>query len=332
MTIPAPPSVFDRAWFDQHQRSLVTALNVPGLGRELRAALGIRQPGRVITLRPDGYLVDVDPADAHAPQIAVMHTGPVFARGLQRAGMPLWRLAHWFDQHVANPLLPALNLGFDTLTCYPQPWPATTAADGQTARLGVDETFSFIRGAVGNFGDDTFADIYAYFEASATTNQYQQLRRCVMVFDSSIIGANKPVVLAKLGLWGLGKNNGLGVTTLEVVSSSPIPPTQVQATDYNLMYNFSTTSFGTFQYASYDDTDSAYSEVVINPQGRSLIDPASITKYGARLGWDLTGDFNGTWTNPAVTYFRFASADNASGTAKAPALTVTLSKFLLTRP
>jgi hypothetical protein len=315
--------IFDRAWFDRHQRSLVAACQVPGLGRELRAALGFDLPGRVVRILPHAYIVEEGPT-----RMAEFRTHPRFARRLHAEYLPIWKLAHWFDQHVANPFIPALNLGFDTLTAYPDANPETTTVDGYVGRIGVNETFATIVAGAGTGGtDDAGTDVFCYLKASATTDQYDQLRRLFFLFDTSTIGAGSTISATTCSLWGIGKDAGLGQTDLAIVSSNPAANTALADADFSTL---GSTSFGSVAFGSFTSNNTAYTDIAMNASGLAAISQTGITKYGARLDWDRSGTFGGVWGAGLTAYYQVDMADNASGTAKAPKLVVTFSgPFLL---
>jgi hypothetical protein len=308
-------AVFGRAWFARHQSSLLCACNLPGLGSELRAALGIAEAGRLVCVTPDAYVVD---RGDH--RVAEYRGAPLFATELHRIGRPVWQLAHWFDIHIANPFCPALNLGFDTLTVYPNVNPETTSCDGYVWRSGVDESFATIIGGAGVNSLDADVDMYAYVFASTTTDQYKEIDRAVMLFDTSSLDSGATISAATISLWGLGRAGGLGQPPLHICSSAPSSNTAVVAGDYSTL---GSTSFGNIAWASFVATDTTYNDITLNASGLAAITKAGVTKFGAKIEWDLNGSFTGVWASNAGTFFQFASADNASGTAHAPKLVVT---------
>lgn len=316
--------VFDRSWFHAHQRTLVRALHVPGLGRELRAALGVG-PGRIARLLPHGYIV----REPHHGYTATFWSRPLLARQLHRELRPVWQLAHWFDQHVANPYIPAFNLGFDTLTKYPDADPETTSVDGYVGRFGVDESFATIVAGVGTGGlGDADASAFVYLRGSSTSNQFDQLRRAFLLFDTSSLGAGATISAATLSLWGVAKDNALGASDLAVVATNPASNTSLTDSDFQTA---GSTSFGSVTYAGFDGTNSTYTDITINATGRAAIEKTGITKYGARLEWDRAASFGGAWVASAVSFFQINMAENASGTARAPKLVVTYTPGLEVR-
>lgn len=150
------PRVFSNAWFARHQRTLLALLRTPVIGRELRAALAIRRhdvgwDGRIVRLTPHSYTV----ANDDGTFTTDFRTHAKYGKRLYHQVLPLWKAAHAWDQFVANPLVPALNVGFDTLQQYPDSDPETTTTDGWLARDGVDESWATIRAGAGSSVLDT---------------------------------------------------------------------------------------------------------------------------------------------------------------------------------
>lgn len=118
----APGVVFDAAWFARHQRVLLRLLACPIVGRWLRWVLCIRACDlgyrrRIVAIGPHYYTV----AHADGTVTTDVRTHAKYGKRLYYAGLPVWRLAHAWDQWIANPFAPAWNLGFDTLTVYTDP-------------------------------------------------------------------------------------------------------------------------------------------------------------------------------------------------------------------
>jgi hypothetical protein len=308
--------VFDHAWFDRHQRSLCAVLNTPGLGHDARAVLGIDQGERVVRVLPHAVIVAPEPT----VRVATFRSRPFVARRLYLNFLPVWQLCHWFDMRVANPWVPALNLGFDTLTRYPDAHPETDTVDGYTGRSGVDETFPTIIAAGGLIGDDAEASTFInYLSGSVTSDQFSQLRRGIFLFNTAAIGAGSVVSAATFSVWGIGKRNAIGSSDFVLVASTPTTNTAVGWPDYGFL---GSTSFGAITHANFDATDTVYSNLTINGSGITDINITGITKYGSKFEWDRAGTFSGSWSADS-SYYQINMAENASGTAKAPKLVVT---------
>lgn len=207
-----------------------------------------------------------------------------------------------------------------TLTVYPDPHPETSTVDGQVYRSAASETFATIQGGAGTVVDDSTADFYVYLEASTTTNEFTQLRRCFVLFDTSPLTAGATISAATLSLWGISKNGNMGSNPLHIVSAAPASNVALVTGDFTTC---GTTSFGTVAFASFDGTNSVYTDIALNASGLAAISLTGITKFGLRLDWDRVASFTGTWGSAQAHYYQIASAENASGTAHAPKLTIT---------
>ena len=155
--------------------------------------------------------------------------------------------------------------GSTTSTFYPDANPESTSVDGYVARTGVDETFSTIRGGAGTTANDSDNDEgYATLIASTTSNQYAQMFRSIVLFDTSSIPDGDTISSATISFYGNFKFNGLGSTNLEmdVTASTPAANTSLVAADYQQL---GSTSFGSVSYASYSTT--GYNDITLNSSG-----------------------------------------------------------------
>ena len=207
------PVVFSREWFERHQRLFLTLLALPLIGRVMRRVLAIRScdvgyRGRIVELLPHAYVVD----NGDGTVTADFRTHDKYARRLYYQLLSLWQLLHAWDMAIANPFVPALNLGFDTLTVYPEPDPATVAGDAIVQRAFVSESWGTLRAGAGTgvtagqFGNNFFR-----FDADTTLNVWTGLYRSIFCFDTHSIGGNT-ITAATLSTWVYGKDDPGGLT------------------------------------------------------------------------------------------------------------------------
>jgi hypothetical protein len=191
MAVIVPP-VFSCAWFLRHQRSLLAALNTPVLGGELRAALCMAEAGRLVRFDPHAYTVRQDNR-----YVTEFRTGPEFA-GLLRARFDgLWRAFHWFDHRIANPFVPAFNLGFDTFSRNPDKGQGGTTFDFSGGQAGRDLTWASIRTGTSYDNVDTGGvSSEITITSSATLNQWAALNRASATFDTTQLGQAAPVIVS----------------------------------------------------------------------------------------------------------------------------------------
>jgi len=317
------PVVFSPAWFDRYQTVLLGLLRMPVIGRELRDVLAIRRhdvgyDGRIVRITPHSYTV----ANPDGTFTADVRTHHKYAKRLRYQLDGLWRAAHAWDQYVANPLVPALNVGFDTLTAYPDPSPEVTSVDGVVRRQGVDESFAALRGGSGNSSDDASAGMeFVRLQASATSNQYAALYRSVLLFDTSSLTAAASISSAVLSLYGTFKNDPAGwAPSLDIYSSAPASNTAIAASDYG---SFGTTSYtgAPISYASWAAT---YNDFTLNASGRAAIATTGVSKFGAREATYDVANVAPTWSSGAAMTMEGYFADQ-TGSANDPKLVVTYS-------
>lgn len=323
------PVVFSSEWFERYQSVLIGLLRVPMIGRELRDVLAIRRHDvgydrRIVALTPHSYTV----ANPDGTFTTDFRTHAKYAKRLRYQLDGLWKAAHAWDQYVANPLLPALNVGFDTLTAYPDPGnPGTTTTDAWLDRNGVDETLSTLRGGVGNnVGNDTA--LYVWLQASTTSNQFARCIRSGALFDTSPLTASAVVSSATLSLWCLFGSFTLGTPGVVVSGFTPASNTSLASSDYQNVGL--STSYGSIAAGSVDTSNTVYSVCTLNSAGRSAIATTGVTKCALTSDWDFNNSFTGSWASGAEGYLQFWSSDQ-TGSANDPKLevTYTVPNFLL---
>lgn len=301
--------VFSKEWFAQHQRLLVLFANT-SWGRQV---LRINDGRKVWAIMPNAlYFLD------NRDQVTAEFRGhDKYGKRLFYEFEGFWKFCHEFDMRLANRFVPALNLGFDTLTAYPVAG-AASPCDGPINRVGRNETFATLVSSAGNQGglEGTATDNMAGIQASTTTDQYQGLRRGFFNFDTSSLTSGATVSAVTFSLWGVFKSNNLGDTNVDCVShtagSSSLPNTD--------FVNIGSTSFAGISIATI--ATGSYNDFVLNSSGISNINKTGISKYAVRLGWDRAASFTGTWVSNAETRFGGSFADTAA-TTQDPKLTVT---------
>ena len=227
---------------------------------------------------------------------------------------------------IANNFRPAWNLGFDTLTVYPDAHVETDTVDGQLYRHAVDETFATIRAGAGTLFLDSNANLeIVRVDASTTSNQYAVIGRNIILFDTSTIPDSNQIDITTLSLFGttVGYLNTLSGedsvnSKVVVVASTPASNTSLQSSDYGQL---GSTDFGRSVVQS-SLSQSAYNDITLNSDGRDAVSTTSITKYGTRSAWDFDNTTIGiTWSSGGQQVYNARSADQA-GTANDPKLVV----------
>lgn len=213
-----------------------------------------------------------------------------------------------------------------TTSFRPDADPETNTFDGYITRSSVSEGWSTIRGGAGNFGEDTNTDyFFAYWLATATSNQWDTIARGIFTFNTAAISTDATITAANFKFYCTGKTAPSDATAsrreLEVVASAPAAATSISNADYA---SIGSTSFGAIAYASI--TASAINTVALNASGLSNITKGGISKFGTRSGADLDNDAP-TWVS-GDQYIVYGAFADYSGTTNDPTLEVTYSAVL----
>jgi hypothetical protein len=101
------------------------------------------------------------------------------------------------------------KIGNTTSIFYPDANPESSSVDGQVGRES-DQTFSAMRTATGNSGNDAGAEANAgRIEASATSDQYASMFRGIFTFDTSSLPDTDSISAATFSFYPSALANGL---------------------------------------------------------------------------------------------------------------------------
>jgi hypothetical protein len=325
----APP-VFSPAWFARHQRPLLALLNAPVIGGELRSALAIRRHDvggdprrRIVRILPHAYIV----ANPDGTFTLDCRTHAKFAKRLYHGFYPIWRAMHEWDRFVAEPLAPALDFGFSTLTAFPDPSPETSTTDGYVAATsgGAGSTWATILAAAGTFSDHTSGTFQVIkILASSTSNQWGEVGRSIFLFDTSAlsgIAAISSVVMSLSSVAG-STGDGLAITpNLDVYTSAPSSNTTLANADYGHLGSTSQTG-SPMTWATWTGSGDVYHDFTFNATGIGNVSKTGISKFGVRnANFDVAAAAP-TWASAANTQAGCSFAET-TGTANDPKLVVT---------
>ena len=317
--------LFDKKWFEENQKILLWFSNT-FIGKWTLCINGKRSDvgkKRIVNILPNA-ITWVDQVDRDKIYCKTeFRTHNKFSKRLFHAFKPLWYLFHFWDTLFANNFQPAWNLGFDTLTVYPDAGdPGTTTVDGKVGRQSVDEVWSTIRTAAGNYGISNLAiDGFVRFQTTATTNQWAELRRAIFLFDTSSLNDVVAIHSGSLSICGTGtKTDALAITpTLALVAATPASNTTLASSDYG---QFGTTELATrITYAGFDGTDGVYNPFTLNAAGLAAISKTGVSKFGVRNGQYDLDNSTPTWSSGGSTVFQCYWADQ-TGTSTDPKLVV----------
>lgn len=305
--------VFSKEWFQKYQASLLWVCNTRW-GRDILHINGKRSSvgnNKIVRIDPNAiFWVEDEKLKVE------FRTHNKFSKRLFHSFKDVWSAMHWFDMKIANPYVPAFNLGFDTF--FPDAGsPGTTTIDGYIHRYVTSETFSTIRAGAGTYTSAGNTQLeFVRIISSSTSNQYQLMRRFHLGFNTSSLDDGASIDTATLSIWGIAKNAGLGVPEMGIVSSSPASNTVLANSDYG---NFGTTDYATrYTYGGWSNT--AYNTTTFNAAGKSAISLNGVTNLGCRFGWDID-NIAPTWKSVKESYLSGETADS-TGTTKDPKLVV----------
>lgn len=218
----------------------------------------------------------------------------------------------WESFYLEDPVLTSRFLKFASVTINPNANPETNSVDGYVRRSVVSETFSTIRSGAGNTFDDNGALIDMRFTASTTNNQYTDLTRGILVFNTATIGVSNHVSDANIGLTpGLAGTDVASFTlSLNLTSATTASNTALANGDYAVAGFGSTRLSSDVTQASFAlDTKKTFT---LNESGRAHINLASVTKFGVRFTIDIDNSAP-TWINSGDNRIFFYDAESASG-------------------
>lgn len=232
--------------------------------------------------------------------------------------MPLWSVMHFFDWLFLDRFSVAQNysFGFSTLNASPAAG-AASPVDGRLRRHSVNETLATIRAGAGSDASDTTTVLDPGISASTTTNQFGQLNRALVFFDTAALTSAAVISAASFTGTGTNKNNGLGGSPKWRLGSGNAASNSALAASDFAQANFGTTSFGELDYASF--SSSGANVINLNASGLAAISKTGITKLSLQCDWDQDNSFGGSWSSGQSMFMIVSSADGAT----APVLSIT---------
>ncbi len=321
--------LFDKNWFQQHQRGLLFLCNAPVIKYWFRWVLRIHHnvpfSSYIYTLEPNSYTiylgVFLTKKGLCKKYKRDFRTHNKFSKRLYHAFYPLWVTFHIWDL-FADHYAPKLSFGFSTLTVYPDPSTGATTVDGMVGRNNVDEVWASLRGGAGNASDPTGQTAQILIAtAPLSLSQWSALQRAIFLFDTSSLGSTAIISAATLTLHASTKIDSEVITPdIDIYTSTPAANNTLANSDYAQLGTTSQTG-SPVTYANWP----ANADVVftLNSTGRGNISKTSITKFGARNANYDAANIEPFWTGTGLSsYLEFYTADRA-GTTSDPHLDVT---------
>ena len=311
--------MFNKSWFQKHQKLLLWFANT-SIGRYIFSINGKKSSvgkNKIIKIEPNSITWLVKKGKRKVTLSIEFRTHNKFSKRLYYTFKPIWHLFHVWDTFFANNFQPTWNLGFDTLTVYPNADAESTSVDGYAGPINKDVSWTSLRGQTGNDQSDSGTGLFLSAQGSATSNQYQKMYRVATLFDTSALTTSATISAATYSLYYNNLLNGLGGLASAIVTCNPASNTAITGTDYG---TFTTTRQASdIAYASI--SNNAYNDFALNATGLSNISKTAITKFGNVFANDID-DSAPTWASNATSQNGSASADTA-GTSNDPKLVVT---------
>lgn len=309
--------VFSAEWFRWHQARLLRALNAPLVGARLRDVLGIDRGPRLVAVAPHYYIQALPDGRLRMD----VRTHARFAKRLHHRAYPIWRLLHSWDMRTAR-LGSALNLGFDTLTVYPDPHTESTCVDGQVMQMTGDVDWATIRGGAGTHFNDTVA-VENIVQYRYDPYGWDLLVRSIFLFDTSALTADATISAAVLSLYGSGSaTTRSSACSVNIYTSAPASEVALAAGDFDSLGATAQcdTAIGQASWSA-----SGYNAFTLNATGRGNISKTGRSKFGARdVAYDVGGATPSVLDEEArcQSYVAGYFADQ-TGTANDPKLVIT---------
>jgi hypothetical protein len=325
--------LFDKIWFQDNQKGLLWLANKPIIKIWFRWILRINKDcslkEKIVEIQPNNYKIDLGLKWTKEEGIkqyykADFRTKNKFSNRLFYAFYPVWLAFHTWDMLFANRFAPQLNLGFDTLTVYPDAYAETSTTDGWTRRAVSGEAWATIRAGDGTESSNADTDKHVFFIRMTylnDPNKYDWLGRSIFLFDTSSLPDTAVISAGVMSLYGTTKkDDGTAISpNVDIYTSNPASNTALVASDHQTIGTTSQTG-SPITYANW--STSGYNDFTLNATGRGNISKTSITKFGGRnVNYDVDGS-TPTWASQSEHYVKCYFADEA-GTSTDPKLVVT---------
>ncbi len=318
--------MFDSRWFRHYQRALVMLLNHPATKDLMRWCMRIHHfdCGRdeyICQIMPNRYTVLLGRDDKVLHLRTDFRTHDKYAKRMYEAFKLFWWVFHAWDLQIANRLVPAWNLGFDSLTVYPNAHTESTSVDGWAADVANDKAWADMQDEPGNRAGDTDTyGIVTKIGASATTNQYESIYRGIFLFDTSGLTASATLSAAVMSLYSArGSSDLSGTNDICVYSSTPASNTAVASGDFD---SLGTTELSDVVAEATWVASEAYRAFTLNASGKAAVSLTGVTKLGVRNHTHDAHNSAPGWVSRYTMYLSAYFADN-TGDTKDPKLVIT---------
>ncbi len=310
---------FSAEWFGKYQAVLLWFVNT-FFGRYAmringkRSAVGKR---KIVCIMPDHIIWH----DCDGTYSAEFRTHNKFSKRLFFAFYPIWWLCHQWDAYIANTLVPAWNLGFDTLTARPDPSVEVTTVDGYMYCSNTSTWATLVAMTTSTAVDNGLEIVVGIMSASSVA--WARIYRSIMLFNTAALTASANISSAVMSLWSYSPSNKADPANwdfgINVYSSAPASDTAVVSGDFD--------SLGSVPYSANILVDSwavptGENQFAFNANGIAAIAKTGVSRFGVK---DPVYDNSGVepaWVSNKLAYLQAYSADR-TGTTMDPTLVVT---------
>lgn len=284
------PKSLNQAFYRKHWKLFYRLLNHAFVGWFFRRLLQIQLPmhEKIGFLHPNGFSVHEDGASFRAE---LWHYDHISLRVYCVFGW-LFRLFHLFDLYVANPFVPALNLGFDeyddvdvTIVV------AGTASTGYT-NYDLRYSFSEIRSASGNRA--TSSNVMIARLLASRWNKFCYLSRGIISYNTSFLTYNDIITEATLRLYLVHPvnytstlaNDNLVITSHDKITSLALYDNDITNDDFGISH-FGNIIFSELSWSNYVLFSPATYHFNLNQDGIDYIYRHRHTAFGLMIKLDL---------------------------------------------
>ncbi len=198
-------------------------------------------------------------------------------------------------------------------TFYPDAHVETSTVDGYTSvGIGVPFPWLTLRARAGDDAlDDGAGEIYAFFRAVSTPDEWNYITRAPTLFNSEGLPDICTIIAATESIYGESKADpSNNLPTCNIYACNPASNTELVPTDY-----------ATFEDTAFCDTPltyagwnlAGYNDFVFNATGIAAISKTGVSKFGLRnTNYDVTG-IAPTWGDDEQTYQIGKSSEDGAG-------------------
>ncbi len=194
------------------------------------------------------------------------------------------------------------------LEVYPDADPEVSSVDGWVAHTeGTEVSWATLVAAAGNDSEDSLAArIIVFLEAAVSdTDKWRELRRGILLFDTSAIPDGANILSVVLSVYCYQKSDELAIAPdVNVYASAPAVDTALANGDFD---SLGATPFSTA--ITFDDmVVGAYNDFILNTAGKAAISKTGITKLGLKnANYDVANNAPSWIANKSSGFYFYMS-------------------------